>query len=66
MENNYCKKYRLVTRTLNEASAEYISVDANDDVEPGVLINYKYSDIIRLENGNEILDILGSLEVGCV
>ena len=56
----------MVTRTLNAASEYDTSVDANDDVGLGVLRNYKDSDIIILEDGNKILDILGSIQVGCV
>ena len=66
MDKNCCKNYSLVARVLNADSADDILFDANDDVDPGGLSNYKYSDIIILEDGNKIIDILGSIEVGCV
>ena len=36
MDNNDVKKYRLVAKTLNAASADDIAVDSNDDVELGL------------------------------
>ena len=63
MDNNCGKKYRPVASTLNVASAYDIAVDANHDVELGCLSNYKDSDIIRLEDGHNVIDILGSLQV---
>ena len=51
---------------LNAYSIYDIAVDANYDVDLGGLSNFKDSDMIKLEDGNKILDILGSLEVGCV
>ena len=64
MDNNYGKKYRLVARMLKLASADNIEFGANDDVDMGGLSNYKYLDIIRFEDGNKVLGILGYLEVG--
>ena len=66
MDKNDGKNYRLVARMLNAASAYDISVDTNDGVYLGDLNNHKDSEIIGSEDGNKILDILGSLEVGCV
>ena len=36
MDNNDVKKYRLVAKMLNAASADDIAVDSNDDVELGL------------------------------
>ena len=66
MDKNDGNKYRIVARTLNTFSADYIVVYANADVDMVGLSNYKDSDIIALEDGNNILNILGSLKVGCV
>ena len=66
MDKKDCKNYRLVVRMLNAASAYDISVDTNDGVYLGDLNSYIDSEIIGSEDGNKILDILGSLEVGCV
>ena len=66
MDKNDGKNYRLVVRMLNAASAYDISVDTNDGVYLGDLNSYIDSEIIGSEDGNKILDILGSLEVGCV
>ena len=64
VENNCGKKYRLVSRMLKLASADNNAFDANYYVDMGCLSNYKDLEIIRLEDGNKVLDILGYLEVG--
>ena len=62
MDEKESKKFRIVARMLEAESL----LQANEDVDLGGLSNYKDSTIVRLEGGNEILNVLGTIQIGGV
>ena len=62
MDEKESKKFRIVARMLEAESL----LQANEDVDLGGLSNYKDSTIVRLEGGNEILNVLATIQIGGV